>query len=107
MIERLAEAAKDDDGLKPALLGFENPHKEAEWLAKDEESKKTIDSLQAEVQEYESSLKEIGHEMLSLKEEITEKKIAEIAENVILLLVSSPFRIPPPRGEVVFSHFSR
>jgi len=47
--------------------------KEAEWLAKEEDNKKTIARLHTEVQEYELSLKEIGNEMLSLKQEITEK----------------------------------
>ncbi len=47
--------------------------KESEWLDKEEDSKQKIVRLQTEVQEYESSLKEIGNEMLSLKQDITEK----------------------------------
>ncbi len=47
--------------------------KESEWLDKEEDSEQKIVRLQTEVQEYESSLKEIGNEMLSLKQDITEK----------------------------------
>jgi chromosome segregation ATPase len=47
--------------------------KESEWLDREEDSKQKIARLQTEVQEYESSLKEIGNDMLSLKQDITEK----------------------------------
>jgi len=47
--------------------------KESEWLDMEEDSKQKIARLQTEVQEYESSLKEIGNDMLSLKQDITEK----------------------------------
>jgi len=47
--------------------------KEEQWQIKEEDTKQTIARLQTEVQDYESSLKEIGNEMLSLKQDITEK----------------------------------
>jgi len=47
--------------------------REEQWQMKEEDTKQTIARLKTEVQDYESSLKEIGNEMLSLKQDITEK----------------------------------
>jgi chromosome segregation ATPase len=58
--------------------------KETRWLEEEQLSKETITQLQKEISGYESNIKEIGSELLALKEDLArEKSLKEIAREEI------------------------
>ncbi len=57
--------------------------REDQLLSREQQNRQTIDKLQFEVQEYEKSLKELGSEMLSIKQNISEVKDDAILESQI------------------------